>query len=207
MPEHHAPVNRQILPVPERFRRRRGRKLQARAGAEPQSRAWGCRRRAAQRVDVPQCACGSAHSRQAKMQLPNPNGVVEQSPGVARRQPWVIARQCPTTPTGLWPDGRKTARLRPTPYTTPLGLGAAPSPPPRVVPSVQPWALLHNRVAVEAARASLGLKCRKLSSSASQRHSIPVCSPGNLSQTPMRRCRDRGMRVARTSPAAKTPAP
>ena len=32
--------------------------------------------------------------------------------------------------------------------TTPLGL-AAPSPLPRVVPAVQPWAMFHNRVAVE----------------------------------------------------------
>jgi len=131
----------------------------------------------------------ASHARQANMQLPrsNPSGVVQQSPGLARRQPWVIARQCPSTPTGLRPGGRKTARLRPPPATTPLGLGAAPSPPPRVVPSVQPWALLHNRVAVEATRAGLGLKSRKLSSRASHRHSIPIWSPGNLSLTRMRR--------------------
>ena len=52
----------------------------------------------------------------------NPNGVVQQSPGLARRQPWVIARQCPSTPTGLRPGGRKTSRLRSLLATTPLGL-------------------------------------------------------------------------------------
>jgi len=115
----------------------------------------------------------------------NPNGVVQESPGLARRQPWVIARRCPSTPTGLRPAGRKTGRLRSPPATTPLGLGAPPSPLPRVVPSVQPWALLHNRVAVEATGASLGWESRKISSRASHRRSIPVCSPGNLSLTRM----------------------
>ena len=33
----------------------------------------------------------------------NPNGVEHQSPGLAQRQPRVIARRCPPTPTGLWP--------------------------------------------------------------------------------------------------------
>ena len=80
----------------------------------------------------------------------NPNGVVQQSPGLARGQPWVIVRRCPSTPTGLRRGGRKTSRLRSPPATTPLGLMAPPSPLPRVVPSVQPWAWLHNRVAVEA---------------------------------------------------------
>jgi hypothetical protein len=96
---------------------------------------------------------GAAQTRQAEMKPPrsNPKGVVQQSPGLARRQPWVIARQGPSTPTGLQPGGRKTSRLRSPPATTPLGLMAPPSPLPRVVPSVQPWALLHNRVAVEAA--------------------------------------------------------
>jgi hypothetical protein len=93
------------------------------------------------------------HTRQATMRSArsNPNGVVKQSPGLALRQPWVIAWQCPTTPTGLRPGDRKTSRLRSPPATTPLGLMAPLSPVPRVVPSVQPWALLHNRVAVEAA--------------------------------------------------------
>ena len=94
---------------------------------------------------------------QAKMKKaprPNPNGVVQQSPGLARRQPWVIAWQWPSTPRGLWPGGRKANRVRLPPATTPLGLMASPSPLPRVVPSVQPWALLRNRVAVEAARAA-----------------------------------------------------
>jgi hypothetical protein len=93
---------------------------------------------------------GGARTRQAGMKPPrsNPEGVAQQSPGLARRQPWVIARQCPSTPTGLRPGGRKTGRLRCPPATTPLGLTAPPSPLPRVVPSVQPWALLHNRVAV-----------------------------------------------------------
>ena len=36
--------------------------------------------------------------------------------------------------------------------TTPLGLRTPTPPIPRVVPAVQPWALLHNRVAVEAVR-------------------------------------------------------
>jgi len=98
--------------------------------------------------------CGFAHTRRAKMKPPrsNPNGVVQQSPGLARRQPWVTAQRCPSTPTGLRPGGRKTARLRPLAAATPLGLMAPLSPLPRVVPSVQPWALLHNRVAVETPR-------------------------------------------------------
>jgi len=97
---------------------------------------------------------GGAHTRQAKMKplRSNPKGVVEQSPGLARHQPWVIARPFPSTPTGLRPSGRKTSRLRSLPATTPLGLIATPSPLPRVVPSVQPWALLHNRVAVKQGR-------------------------------------------------------
>jgi hypothetical protein len=97
-------------------------------------------------------ACPKEHTRQTAMKpsRSNPNGVVQQSPGLARRQPWVIARQCPSTPTGLRPGGRKTSRLRSPPATTPLGLRAPPSPLPRVVPSVQPWAWLRNRVAVEA---------------------------------------------------------
>jgi len=95
----------------------------------------------------------SAHTRPARMTpaRSNPNGVVQQSPGLARRQPWVIARQSPSTPTGLRPGGRKTSSLRSPPAATPLGLRAPPSPLPRVVPAVQPWASLHNRVAVEAA--------------------------------------------------------
>ena len=36
----------------------------------------------------------------------------------------------------------------------PVGVDGPPSPLPRVVPLVQPWALLHNRVAVEAAHYS-----------------------------------------------------
>ena len=96
---------------------------------------------------------GDAHSRKAKKQpsRSNPNGVVQQSPGLARRQPWVIARQRPSTPTGLWPRGGKTSRLRSLPAKTPLGLMAPSSPLPRVVPAVQPWAVLRNRVPVGAA--------------------------------------------------------
>jgi hypothetical protein len=39
------------------------------------------------------------------------NGVVEQSPGLAQRQPWVIGRRCPSTPPGLRPGGRKLSHL------------------------------------------------------------------------------------------------
>ena len=96
----------------------------------------------------------STQSRQVKTRPPrsNPNGVAPQSPGLARRQPWVIARRGCSTPTGLRPGGRKTSRLRCLPATTPFGLTAPPSPPPRLVPSVQRWALFHNRVAVEGAQ-------------------------------------------------------
>ena len=102
----------------------------------------------------PSAQSRGAQSRQAKTKplRSNPNGVAPQSPGLARRQPWVIARRCSSTPTGLRPGGRKTSRLRCLPATTPLGLRAPPSPLPRVVPSVQPWALFHNRVAVEGAQ-------------------------------------------------------
>ena len=86
----------------------------------------------------------SANSRRS-----NPNGVVPQSPGLARRQPWVIAPQVPSTPTGLRPGSRKASGLRSPPATTPLGLRALPSPLPRVVPSVQPWALFRDRFAVD----------------------------------------------------------
>ncbi len=93
------------------------------------------------------------HTRQAKMKpaRSNPNGVVQRSPGLASRQPWVTAQQRPSTPTGLRLGGRKTSRLGPLAATPPWGLMAPLSPLPRVVPSVQPRALLHNRVAVEAA--------------------------------------------------------
>jgi hypothetical protein len=93
------------------------------------------------------------HTRRVKMKpsRSNPNGVVQQSPGLARRQPWVTARQCLSTPTELRRGGRKTSRLRSPPAATPLGLMAPPSPLPRVVLAVQPWAVLHNCVAVEAA--------------------------------------------------------
>ena len=57
----------------------------------------------------------------------------------------------PINPNGVAAGWPKTSGLRSPPATTPLGLMAPPSPLPRVVPSVQPWALLHNRVAVEAA--------------------------------------------------------
>jgi hypothetical protein len=118
----------------------------------------------------------AAHTRQAKMELSgsNPNGVVQQSPGLAPRRPWVIGRRCPSTPTGLRPSGRKTGRLASPPATTPLGLRRPPSPLPRVVLSVQPWASLSNRVAVETTHASSGRKSGKLSPRVWHRHSIPV---------------------------------
>jgi hypothetical protein len=95
---------------------------------------------------------GETRTRQDKINPPrsNPNGAVQKSPGLARRQPWAIARRCHSTPTGLRPGGRRTSRVRCPPATTPLGLMAPPSPLPRVGPSVQPWALIRNRVAVEA---------------------------------------------------------
>ena len=93
-----------------------------------------------------------AQARRIKVKPPrsNPKGVVEQSPGLAPRQVWVVAHQCPSTATGLWPGGRKTNRQASPAAATPMGLRAPPPPLPRVVPSVQPWAWLHNRVAVEA---------------------------------------------------------
>ena len=81
----------------------------------------------------------------------NPKGVVQQSPGLAPRQPWVIGPQCRSTPTGLRPGCRKTTRPRWVQATTPLGLTGPPARLPRVVPPVQPWALFHNRVAAGAA--------------------------------------------------------
>jgi hypothetical protein len=119
------------------------------SGDAPDAAVW-LRPPESARIDL---RAASRQARQTKMKPSdsNPNGVVRQSPGLARRQPWVTARQCPSTPTGLRPGGRKTGRLRPLAATTTLGLVASPSPLPRVVPSVQPWALLHNRVAVEAA--------------------------------------------------------
>ena len=79
-----------------------------------------------------------------------------------------------STPTGLRPGGQRTTHLRSPPATTPLGLMALAPPGPRVVPLVQPWAWLHNRFAVEAAHATLGWKCRKLSDSL-------ACMPHSLS--------------------------
>ena len=70
-----------------------------------------------------------------------------------------MTRRCPSTPTGLRPGGQKASRLPFPPATTPLGLMAPASPGPRVVPSVQPWALLHNRFAVEAARRTEFFRC------------------------------------------------
>ena len=66
----------------------------------------------------------------------NPKGVV------ARRQ----ENRLPATPSGH----------------NPVGVEAPPSALPRVVPAVQPWALLHNRFAVGAAHATLGWNSREL---------------------------------------------
>jgi len=98
------------------------------------------------------CAPVKGHTRQAERKPPgpNPNAVVQQSPGLARSQPWLVARQGPSTRTRLRPGGGKTGRLRCPPAKTPLGFRALPTALPRVAPSVQPWALLQNRVAVEA---------------------------------------------------------
>jgi hypothetical protein len=106
---------------------------------------------AAMSGSLPKLACAARVHGGGTLPRVNPNGVVKQSPGLAPRQPWVWATRCPSTPTGLRPVDRETGCLRPPLATTPLGLRALPSPPPRVVPSVQPWALLHNRVAVETA--------------------------------------------------------
>ncbi len=70
---------------------------------------------------------------------------------------------------GLRPGGRKTRPLRYPQAPTPLGLKASPSPLPKVVPSVQPWALLHNRVAVEGARCFLSAFLLLLA--------LPACHP------------------------------
>jgi len=128
-----------------------------------------------------------SHSRQAKMKLPgsNPNGVVQQSPGLARRQPWVIVSRCLSTPMGLWLGGRQTSCPL---ATTPLGLRTPPSTLPRVVPSVQPWALLHNRVAVEAARSW----CSRPSCLTGRRQ-VGISAAGDVrarqAQTEPKRCR------------------
>ena len=108
----------------------------------------------------------------------NPNGVVPQSPGLARCQPWVIAPQVPSTPTGLRPGSRKARRPRSPPATTPLGLRALPSPLPRVVPSVQPWALLRNRFAVEGSHQTKRTRAAGL---ADYDQISPIMSKYNLS--------------------------
>jgi hypothetical protein len=98
--------------------------------------------------------CRAWRHRQATAQPSrlNPAGVESQSPGLARRQPWGTARQCPSTPPGLRPGGGKTTRQRTPPTATPSGSTARPSPLGSVPPLVRRMAPLHSRAPAEATR-------------------------------------------------------